>query len=215
MSKSLKRSIIIFVIFAIFALGIVLSKGHIGPIALVNINESEGTGKTVKSKNKESKMEIAVENNYISSTKKESMPITVTVDGEDVTEDAELESSDESILKIKDGEAVAVKDGKAKITATYKKLSETIDMNVITPIKTMTFTSTSSSIRVGKDLQLKLKVTPSDASISTLTYTSSDEEIAVVNANGIVTGVSAGKVTITVSDSYTGMEKSVNLIIKN
>ena len=64
------------------------------------------------------------------------------------------------------------------------------------------------------DLQMKLKVTPNDASMDTLTYTSSDEEIATVNANGIVTGISAGKVTITVHDSYTDAEKSVNLTIR-
>lgn len=209
MSKSLKRSIIIFIIFALIALGLVLSKGHIGSYALVKIEDSEE-----EIEEKLSSMEVNAEKLYISSVKKESTPITVTVDGEDVTEQAELESSDEAIIKIKDGEAVAVKDGKVKITATYEDLSKEIEMYAITPIKTMTFTSTSSSIRVGKDLQLKLQVKPSDASISTLTYTSSDENIATVNANGIVTGVSAGKVTITVYDSYTDMEKSVNLTIK-
>ena len=61
---------------------------------------------------------------------------------------------------------------------------------------------------------MKLQVTPSDASIDTLEYSSSDEKIATVNHNGIVTGVSAGKVTITVTDVYTGNEKSVNLTIK-
>lgn len=209
MSKSLKRSIIIFIIFALIALGLVLSKGHIGSYALVKIEDSEE-----EIEEKLSSMEVNAEKLYISSVKKESTPITVTVDGEDVTEQAELESSDEAIIKIKDGEAVAVKDGKVKIIATYGDLSKEIEMYAITPIKTMTFTSTSSSIRVGKDLQLKLQVKPSDASVSTLTYTSSDENIATVNANGIVTGVSAGKVTITVYDSYTDMEKSVNLTIR-
>ena len=61
---------------------------------------------------------------------------------------------------------------------------------------------------------MKLQVTPSDAYIGTLKYISSDENIATVNANGIVTGVSKGKVTITVKDKYTGIEKSVNLTIK-
>ena len=78
----------------------------------------------------------------------------------------------------------------------------------------MTFTTTNSTVRIGKDLQMKLKVTPNDASMDTLTYTSSDESIATVNGNGIVTGVSAGKVTITVYDSYTDTKKSVNLTIR-
>ena len=55
---------------------------------------------------------------------------------------------------------------------------------------------------------------PSDANIETLEYESSDEEIATVNSNGIVTGVSPGKVTITVIDTYTETEKSVTVTIK-
>ena len=87
-------------------------------------------------------------------------------------------------------------------------------IRVITPIKSMTFTSTNSTVRVGKDLQMKLKVTPSDACIDTLQYSSSDEEIALVDNSGIVTGVAPGKVTITVYDTYTETEKKVNLTIK-
>ena len=78
----------------------------------------------------------------------------------------------------------------------------------------MSFTTTNSTVRIGKDLQMKLKVTPSDASLDTISYKSSDEEIATVNNNGIVTGVSQGKVTITVYDSYTDTEKKVNLTIR-
>ena len=78
----------------------------------------------------------------------------------------------------------------------------------------MKFTATSSSVKVGNDLQLKLQVTPSDASIDTLIYSSSDDEVAAVNKNGIVTGRQKGTVTITVHDTYTDEEKSVNLTIR-
>ena len=61
---------------------------------------------------------------------------------------------------------------------------------------------------------MKLIASPSDASIESLKYESSDEEIATVNSNGIVTGVATGNVTITVKDSYSGLEKSVKLTIK-
>lgn len=141
--------------------------------------------------------------------------MTVTIDGENVTEGVEFSSSDEEVVKInEDNKLVAVKDGKSIITATYDGMDATAEIRVITPIKSMTFSSTNSTIRVGKDLQMKLKVTPSDAYIDTLTYTSSDEEIATVDASGIVTGVAPGKVIITVYDTYTETEKSVKLTIK-
>ena len=105
--------------------------------------------------------------------------------------------------------------GKATITATKDDLEATVDLHVITPITSMTFTATNSNIRVGKSLQMKLITKPSGASIETLKYESSDEDIATVNSNGIVTGVAPGKVTITVTDTYTGESKSVNLTIRN
>ena len=50
--------------------------------------------------------------------------------------------------------------------------------------------------------------------MDTLTYVSSDESVATVTSDGIVTGVAPGKVTITLTDSYSGIEKKVNLTIR-
>ena len=205
--KALIVSICIFIIVGMIALLLILNKGYIGSISLVKLEDTEE--ETIIPK-----LEISIENDYLSSKSKQSVALTATIDGEVITEGIKYTSSDETIAKIKDGKVVAVKDGKAVIKGTYVGQEAEKEIHVITPIKSITFTSTSKSIRVGKELQMKLKATPSDANISTLKYTSSDEEIATVNANGIVTGVSAGKVTITVTDKYTGIEKSVDLTIR-
>jgi hypothetical protein len=211
--KSLKISIIIFIVVALIALFLVLNKGHIGKIALVSTGEESKKG---SSEAIMPKLTLEFENEYLSSAdKKKTVGMSVSMDGEAITEGVEFESSDESIVKInKDNELVAVADGKANITAKYDGIEATKEVKVITPIKTMTFTSTNSTIRVGKDLQMKLQVTPSKASMDTLKYTSSDEEIATVNSNGIVTGIAPGKVTITVYDSFTDTSKEVKLTIK-
>lgn len=206
--KALIISICIFIIVGMMALLLILSKGHIGSINLVS------TDATADEEIIKPKLEISVENEYLASTKKETTALSAVIDGEVVTQGIEYASSDETVAKIKDGKVVAVKDGKATITGVYEGTQGSVEVHVITPIKRMTFTSTSKSIKVGKELQMKLQVTPSDASISTLKYSSSDEEIATVNSNGIVTGISKGKVTITVTDEYTGTEKSVDLTIK-
>lgn len=212
MKKRLKISIIVFAIIAIVALFLVLNKGHIGKLALVKTN--------AEADNKEEvilpKLTLNIEKEYLSSAnKKETQPMTVSMDGESVTEGVEFESSDEKIVKInKKNELVAVSDGKAIITAKYDGMEASKEVKVITPIKSMSFTATNSTIRIGKDLQMKLKLTPSNASTDTLEYKSSDETIATVNQNGIVTGVSAGKVEITIYDSFTDTEKSVNLTIR-
>lgn len=207
-NNMLLKSLIVFIITALIALYLVLNKGHIGKIALVNTEASKEEEKLTQT------IEVSVEKDYLSSKSKEETDIIVKIDGEEVTEGVEYASSDEDIIKIENGKAIAKKDGKATITAKVGDIADSVNMHVITPIKTLKFTSTSKSIKVGKELQMKLQVTPSDASIETLTYESSNEEIATVNNNGIVTGISKGKVTITVKDSYTGEEKSVDLTIK-
>lgn len=214
MKKSLIVSMIFFVIIAVFALYIVLSKGHIGNYALVSIEEVEGEEEEVI----QPKLLLELEKDFLLSTnKKETLPIKVSIEGEGevLLENVELESSDETIVKINDDyELVAVKDGIAQITAKYDGIETTQDVKVITPIKSMTFTTTNSTVRVGKDLQMKLQTSPANAYVKGLEYTSSDEAIAVVDSSGIVTGVSAGSVTITVYDPYTELEKTVKLTIK-
>ena len=159
---------------------------------------------------------LELEKKYLSSKDKDdTCKMTVCIDSEIVTTGVEFESSNEEVVKINENnELVPVNDGKAEITAKYDGMEVNAKIEVITPIKSMTFTTTNSTIRVGKDLQLKLKVTPSDAYMNTISYTSSDESIATVSPNGIVTGIAPGKVTITLFDSYTETEKTVNLTIR-
>lgn len=208
MKKSLIFSIIVFILVASCALYLVLNKGHIGDINLVS---TEGTEDAVMPN-----LTLELEKKYLSSKDKDdTCKMTVCIDSEIVTTGVEFESSNEEVVKINENnELVPVNDGKAEITAKYDGMEANAKIEVITPIKSMTFTTTNSTIRVGKDLQLKLKVTPSDAYMNTISYTSSDESIATVSPNGIVTGIAPGKVTITLFDSYTETEKTVNLTIR-
>lgn len=212
---NLLPSIIIFIILAVIALVIVLNKGQFGKYSLIRIQASSGSN-TEKEKEPEDKMEISVGQKYLSVKKKETTEITVLINGEEVDiSEVELESSNEDVLKVDEkGVVKPVSVGKAKITATKDNLTASVDLRAITPITSMTFTATNSTIRVGKSLQMKLVAKPSDASIETLKYTSSDEDIATVNNNGIVTGVAPGNVTITVTDTYTDTSKSVKLTIR-
>ncbi len=206
--KSLIISIIVFVVVACVALYLVLNKGHIGNISLVSTkNDTEDILPNLG---------ITLDKEYLSVKDEEDVAnITVTIDGEIVTDGVEFEVSNEEIIKLnEENQVVPVSDGKATVKAKYDGIEEEAEIRVITPIKTMSFTSTNSTIRVGKDLQLKLKVTPSDAYMGTIKYVSSDESIATVNANGIVTGIAPGKVTITLTDEYTGTEKTVKLTIR-
>ncbi len=212
--RILPISIIIFVILAGLALYIILNKGKIGGYSLVKI-EANTVSEEETVKKQEDKIEILSEKKYLSLKDKESSELSVLINDEIVDGgEVELSSSNEDIIKIKDGKAVPVSVGKATITAKKGDLQTTIDLRAIIPITSMTFTTTNSTVKVGKSLQMKLVAKPSDASIDTLKYESSDESIATVNSNGIVTGVAPGTVTITVMDKYSELEKSLKLTIK-
>lgn len=206
--KLLVFSIVLFIIVAIIALAIVLSKGTIFGMRLVSL---ETSADSVETFNADVKLNIGKE--FISAKGEEITP-ELTADGLIVSSGYELVSDNEDVAKIVDNKVVGVSEGKVNITAKYNGKEVTEKVKVIVPMTKMTFTTTSSSIRVGKDLQVKLQMQPSNASIDPITYTSSDETVATVNQNGIVTGVSAGTVTITVNDAYTGTTKTVKLTVK-
>lgn len=209
--KILLASVVIFIIIAIISLIIILSKGKIGNYSLVYSGKTEESGELEEIK---PIMELSSEKKYISVVAKEITPLTVKIDGVEQTEGIELVSSNEDVVKIVDGEAKAVKKGSSTITASKDGLLDSINIHVITPIKTIKLVSTSSSIKVGEELQLSVQVTPSDASTDTLTYKSSDETIATVDSNAMIIGVSKGKVTFTVYDEYTGKESSATVPVK-
>ena len=62
----------------------------------------------------------------------------------------------------------------------------------------MTLNKTSTTIAVGASETLTATVTPDNATFKNVTWKSSNEAVATVDANGKVTGVKAGTATITV-----------------
>ena len=65
------------------------------------------------------------------------------------------------------------------------------------PVTSVTVTPATTSVQVGKTRSLTATVAPANADNKTVTWRSSDEKVATVNANGVVTGVAAGEATIT------------------
>ena len=68
------------------------------------------------------------------------------------------------------------------------------------PLEEITVDKTNIRLLVGETDKITAGVIPSDATHNKFTYTSSDESIATVDAQGNITAVSRGKVTITVSE---------------
>ena len=147
--------------------------------------------------------------------------LTATVAPADATDKTVTwKSSDESVATVdKDGVVTAKKAGTVTITATAGGVSGTLHITVTAkPVETVPVTSVEvtveagTTVSVGKTLQATATVKPGNATNKKVTWKSSDESIATVDANGVITAKKAGKVVITAT-STDGTDKSGNVEI--
>jgi len=109
-------------------------------------------------------------------------------------------SSDTSVATVSSsGVVTAKKNGTATITATSTDggKTATCEVTVYTPVTKVTLNKSSATVTQGDSFTLKATITPSDATVQTVTWTSSDDFFATVSDSGVVTGVKAGTATIT------------------
>ena len=78
----------------------------------------------------------------------------------------------------------------------------------VVPVRSVTLTIDSTYMKVGENKTLYATVRPADAADTSVTWTSSDESIATVDANGKVTAVSTGTATITVASNFDNTKKA-------
>ena len=124
-------------------------------------------------------------------------------------------SSDATVATVDaNGKVVAKKAGEVTITATAGGVSGTLHITVTAkPVETVPVTSVEvtveagTTVSVGKTLQATATVKPGNATNKKVTWKSSDESIATVDANGVITAKKAGKVVITAT-STDGTDKS-------
>ena len=73
----------------------------------------------------------------------------------------------------------------------------------------------NAEIEVGATAQITAATNPANASFNALTYTSSDEAVATVDENGLVTAVAIGEATITVAASeMETFSKAIDVTVK-
>jgi len=127
------------------------------------------------------------------------------------------ESSDESIATVnRSGQVKGVALGECVITITSKKdenLVCTLPVQVVTPVKKITAEAAQSTIHIGESTAITCSYLPEDATIQDVTFESSKENVAVVNAQGVVTGIARGQATITAysADGYAKTSLRINV----
>ena len=129
----------------------------------------------------------------------------VTVQGS-ASADVTYSSSDTNIATVNtNGMVTGVADGNVTITATSvfdSNQMDTHNVRVFSPSVDSVNLDGPNDVEVGQTIQLTSAVTVQGSASADVTYSSSDTSKATVNANGVVTGVSRGDVTITATSVF-------------
>lgn len=95
------------------------------------------------------------------------------------------------------------------INATKTVYAKWIEPN---PVTKVTFTKNISELERFLTYQLEWSLEPTEPTISTVSFSSSDESIATVSDKGLITAISEGKVTITItSQSVSGASATMEI----
>ena len=119
-------------------------------------------------------------------------------------------SSDETIATVSsNGTVTGVAEGEATITVTTQdgNKSDTATVTVkkaVVNVTGVTLDKTTLSLEVGSTATLNATIAPSNASYKAVSFTSSDDAIATVDDDGLVTAVKAGTADITVESLMDG-----------
>lgn len=134
--------------------------------------------------------------------------LSFTVAPDNATNKAlDITSSDPTVATYVSGKVHALKAGKTDIVATAQDGSGVSGKCAVTisaadvAVTGVTIAPKTASIKVGETQQLTPNVAPVNATNKAVTYSSSDDTKATVNASGLVTGVAEGTATITVKTS--------------
>ena len=82
-----------------------------------------------------------------------------------------------------------------------------------TPVTAINATIDNAEFEKGKTATITAATDPATASFNALSYSSSDETVATVDANGVVTGVAEGNATITVKAEMENVTKTFDVTI--
>ncbi len=150
--------------------------------------------------------------------------VTVKITPSNATEKEVIyRSSNESVAVISDKGVITGKGiGSAVITVYVKNVgSTTMTINVVEkpttdiPVKGVSISPNSLSMSKGGKASLKAIFNPSDATNKKVTWSSSNESIATVSSNGVVTAKSVGTTTITVKTNDGGYKATTKVTVKS
>lgn len=105
--------------------------------------------------------------------------------------------------------------GTQTVTVSYGEKTATYDITVsAVPVTGISLNTNEAEIEVGQTLQLTATIQPENATNKGYSWSSSDESVATVNENGLVSALAAGPVTITVTTTEGGKTATCAVTVK-
>lgn len=123
-------------------------------------------------------------------------------------------SSDPSVASVSEsGKVSALKGGKAVISAKADKITATCEVTVIAPVETITLSPETCEIARGEEITLTATVGPEDATDKSVSWSTSNKNVATVDSNGTVRGVGKGQARITVRSGNVSAQCTVTVTL--
>ena len=145
---------------------------------------------------------IVLDLTEVSLNQSDTIKITATITPENTTDKTiTWSSSDEKIANVStDGIIRAIKVGTATITAACGEVKATCEVTVL-PVTSekIVLDLTEVSLNQSDTIKITATITPENTTDKTITWSSSDEKVATVSTDGIITAVGVGKSTIMAS----------------
>ncbi|MGB4660807.1 MAG: Ig-like domain-containing protein [Mobilitalea sp.] len=113
------------------------------------------------------------------------------------------------------GKVTGIAVGKAVITATAKDGSDadaSCEIRVVIPVTSVSVNKSYVSLLVGQNAKLKATIKPKNATYKYAKWTSSDDTIAMVDGDGVVTALKAGNVTVTAEAKDSSGKKAMTYV---
>ncbi|WP_396637175.1 Ig-like domain-containing protein [Maribacter sp. R77961] len=149
----------------------------------------------------------------------------ITIDASVQPEDADdtlvnWSSSDENIANVNsDGTITAIAEGIATITATTNDGDFTANVSVTVtspdiPVTGININPEAANLIIGETINLSANVIPQNATNTQITWSSSDNTIATVDANGVVLAQAPGVATISAITADGAFEDTSNITVE-
>ena len=146
---------------------------------------------------------ISLDVNSLTLDKGDVATLTATVLPEDADNKGIIwSSSDETVATVSAaGEVTALSLGEAVITATAAGGSGVTASCTVTvgrvPVASVLLDKSEATLNAGESLALAVTILPEDATDKSVTWTSSNDDVATVSSDGVVTAVGAGTADVT------------------